>query len=185
MGDIFGSLEKALGAFSAWVCAALALAAYFIRPEVPSEHRWIATAALWVFALVAAGKVAEGAWKEGRRALTRRSAKRANEKRNAERKEEAEKARARAVAGLDTLSDPEVRLVAKALMGGSPTVYDDLYSPVARGLSQRGLLIPASGAGDTDDWPWTFPDAVWKGIAARRDTLLLRAQAAVSAGSRR
>jgi hypothetical protein len=177
MSDIFGPLEKALGAFSAWICAALAVAAYFVRPVIPADHRWIAEAALWVFALVAVAKVLEGGWTEGRRVLARRQAKKAKDEKAAREKVEAEAVRAKIVGRLDHLSDDEIELVAGALKAGSQTIQGWLYWAEARGLEQKGLIISAPGEGNMDHWPWTFPDDVWAGLQGRKEAILARAKA--------
>jgi hypothetical protein len=81
----------------------------------------------------------------------------------------------KAIAHLDTLSDEEVHIVAKALKEGSPSVKWWFHSGGAAQLVHKGLLDQLPGQYPSDHWPFVFRDFAWEAIQERRDRFLARA----------
>lgn len=83
-------------------------------------------------------------------------------------------AKAKALAHLDTLSEEEVYIVAKALEEGSPSIKWWLHSGGAAQLVHKGLLDQLPGQYMTDHWPYTFRDFAWQAIILRKEEYLKR-----------
>jgi hypothetical protein len=83
-------------------------------------------------------------------------------------------AKAKALAHLDTLSEEEVYIVAKALEEGSPSIKWWLHSGGAAHLVHKGLLDQLPGQYMKDHWPYTFRDFAWQAMLFRKEEFLKR-----------
>lgn len=83
-------------------------------------------------------------------------------------------AKAKALAHLDTLSEEEVYIVAKALDEGSPSIKWWFHSGGAAQLVHKGLLDQLPGEYMTEHWPYTFRDFAWQAMLLRKDEYLKR-----------
>ena len=77
-----------------------------------------------------------------------------------------------ALENLDHLSAHEIRVVADALEGDSPTFYTYAHSPPVAMLQGKGLVWTPGGRHHMDHYPFTFYTFVWEELLERRDEFL-------------
>jgi hypothetical protein len=88
---------------------------------------------------------------------------------------EAKKERASILERLNSLNREEHQIISYCLRRGQASVNLDLVTmPWHSSLSQKGLLIQASGYGDQTNWSFSIPDFVWKYLEKNGEEFLER-----------
>jgi len=88
---------------------------------------------------------------------------------------EAKKEKSSILGRLDSLNREEHQIISYCLRRGQISVNLDLiYMPWHSSLSQKGLLVQASGYGDQTNWSFSIPDFVWKYLEKNREEFLGR-----------
>lgn len=82
-----------------------------------------------------------------------------------------------AIARLDHLSREEIRYVANALNGSSPTFYTYVHSPPVTMMAGKGLVWTPGGPHNQDHYPFSFYDFVWAKLVERKDEFLAKEEA--------
>lgn len=94
--------------------------------------------------------------------------------RRKEQDERREQAQASALSQLDHLSKEEIAVVAKALLGGSPTFYTYVFSPPVSMLQGKRLVWTPGGTHDQDHYPFSFHDFAWKVLLERKEEFVAK-----------
>ena len=106
------------------------------------------------------------------RRQSRLSARRAV--RRKEKEEQRAEAETRALAGLDHLSEEEIRYVANCLRKGTPSFYTYVHSPPVSTLQGKGLVWTPGGTHNQDHYPFSFHVFVWEALLARKDEFIAK-----------
>ncbi|HWA09529.1 MAG TPA: super-infection exclusion protein B [Opitutaceae bacterium] len=76
-----------------------------------------------------------------------------------------------ALAALNALSHPEFIIIAYCLRNRQQTITLEVTHQYAHALAQKGLLVAASGAGNSLAWPFTIPPFVWDHLLETEEQL--------------
>lgn len=174
--DALSLPAKVTGGLCAFFALALAMDSYF-TPLLGSWRPMFILGALFTGCLFGATMIAAAKEAIVERGKPAKLAKRRQLVREDQARERAEaKAERESIIRkrIETLSDDEVRHVAKALRAGSPSFKSWANDGDLSNLMHRGLLTSPGGTHHQDYYPFSFPDDVWAILVENRDAILAK-----------
>jgi hypothetical protein len=81
---------------------------------------------------------------------------------------------AKALKRLDYLSAPEMRYLTDCLRKNEQSFTTWVYSPHAKNLVARGLVMSPGGTHHQDHWPFMIEDFAWEALLARKEEFIAK-----------